>query len=401
LRLPSRDKLSLVSWLFYDFANSSYSAVIAAVVFPVYLVQRLAPSPQTGDLWWARAVSISMLLVAITAPFVGGIADLSGYRKRFLVIYSLFAILATASLSLSRDYGFFWAVGLFCVANFFVEGAIVFYNAFLPEVADKNHLGRVSGWGFGLGYLGSAISLFVAVVFVKKAQYALAFLSVALFFLVFSLPAFFFLKETSGVMSLKEAALTGWKKTLLALKRALSHKDFRLFVLSYFFFRDGINTIIAFSSIFAANTLGFSQTNLLWLYLLVQLSAMTGAMLFSLPTDYWGPKSVLLLCLSAWTGLCGWAYFVSAFGFWFLASLGGVFLGSTQAAARAMFSRFIPKGLEAEFFGLYGFVGKTSSVLGPLVFGTTVSLTGSERLAALSVAVLFVLGILLLLPVKE
>ncbi|RME65839.1 MAG: MFS transporter, partial [Nitrospirae bacterium] len=285
----------------YDFANSSYSAVIAAVVFPVFFVKHIAPTHEVGDIWWGRAVALSMLLVASTSPFAGGIADLSGYRKRFFIFYTLMSVLAITGLSFSEGLGFFWVVCLFIIANFFFEGGVVFYNAFLPEVAPKEKIGRVSGWGFGLGYLGSALSLLISIYLVKIGYYTLAFLSVGIFFFVFSLPCFFFLKETQGGFTLKEAALKGWTKIIHGLASAFRKRDFRLFLISYFFFRDGVNTIIAFSSIFAANTLGFSYEKLLYLYLLIQLTAMAGAFLFSWPTDQWGPKRVLVLCLLVWS----------------------------------------------------------------------------------------------------
>lgn len=395
------NRAELLSWLFYDFANSSYSAVIASVVFPVFFVKQLAPTPEVGDVWWGRAVALSMLLVAVTSPFAGGISDLSGHRKRFFLFYTILSILAVTGLSFSEKFGFWWALFFFAVANFFFEGAMVFYNAFLPDIAPAGKIGRVSGWGFGLGYLGSALSLLISIYLVKKEYHSLAFLSVSLFFLIFSLPSFVFLKEPQGMSSLKEAALKGWTKIIRSLGDAFARRDFRLFLLSYFFFRDGINTVIAFSSIFAANTLGFSYEELLYLYLLIQLTAMSGAFLFARPTDLWGPKRVLVLCLLVWSCLCIWTYYVSALQFWFVAATGGIFLGSTQSASRAMFSGFIPYGLEAEYFGLYSFVGKTSSVLGPVIFSTTVAATGSERLAALFIGGLFLAGLVLLLPVRQ
>ncbi len=232
-----KKRLRLIAWIFYDFANSSYSAVIASVVFPVYFVRHLAPSVETGDVWWGRAVALSMLLVALTSPFMGGIADLAGGKKRFLRIYTLSAILCIGGLVFSRPLGAVGGLLLFCLANFFVEGAFVFYNAFLPLIAERSHFGRVSGWGFAIGYVGSAISLYVSLQFLRLKGYEAVWLFVGVFFLLFSIPALILLPEPEGTMGIREAALHGWKRTVKRLREAFQKRDFKLFLLSYFLLR--------------------------------------------------------------------------------------------------------------------------------------------------------------------
>jgi len=181
-----KNKRQILSWCLYDFANSSYSAVIAAVIFPVYFVKVIAETPAEGDLWWGRAISLSMLLVAVTSPVVGGISDYAGMRKRLLVAYSLVCVVAVGLLLFIEKGMVFEAFLLIIIANIAMEGSLVFYNAYLPDIAPKDHQGRVSGWGFGLGYAGSVLALLIAMLFMKNGVIRFSWPMVSIFYLLFS-----------------------------------------------------------------------------------------------------------------------------------------------------------------------------------------------------------------------
>ncbi len=398
-----RNRRQIISWCFFDFANSSYSAVIAAVIFPVFYVSSIVGNASgQGDVWWGRAISLSMAFVALSSPLLGGIADYSGRRKRLLLFYTATCVLAVSLFTfLGKGMvieGFF----LILIANIGMEGGLVFYNSFLPEIAGREYQGRVSAWGFGVGYAGSILSLLIALPLVKAGRFAETWIMVALFFGLFSLPAFIFLpKDKKAGLSVIGSAAKGWTYFMSVLREIFGKSEVRKFMLSYLIYEDGVNTVIVFSSIFAATTLGFSSLELIGLYLIVQVTALVGAFVMARPIDVWGPKKVVTLSLMLWSTVAVAAYFIEAKAYFLiLASVAGLGLGTVQAASRAFFTQFIPLGRESEYFGIYSLVGKSSAVLGPLIFGY-ISLTfGSQRPAILAVSVFFVAGFILLRMVK-
>jgi UMF1 family MFS transporter len=393
----------VLSWCLFDFANSSYSAVIAAVVFQVYYINRVVGNESgRGDLWWGAAISVSMLAVSLSSPFLGGIADHAGLRKRLLVVYTYICVIAVASFSLLGPGAALAGFLLVVLANIGMEGGLVFYNSFLPQIAPPDHHGRVSGWGFGVGYAGSILSLLIALPLAKTGQFNAIWLMVALFFAVFSLPALLFLpRDRRTDMTAYEAGTVGARKAWETLKEIWSHREPRRFLIAYLIYEDGVNTVIVFSSSLAATTFAFDQAELIGLYLVVQITALLGAFLLSKPTDTWGPKKVVLLSLLLWSGVAVSAFFVTAkAAFWAVACTAGLGLGTVQAGTRAFFTQFIPQGKEAEYFGAYSLVGKSSAVLGPLVFGQVSLAFGSQRPAILSIAAFFVIGLVLLSRVR-
>ena len=398
-----KNRKQIISWCLFDFANSSYSAVIAAVVFPVYYVSAIVGNESgQGDLWWGRAISASMVFVALTSTLLGGIADYSGKRKRLLFIYTLLSVLAIASFVLLKKgmalEGFF----LIVLANIGMEGGLVFYNSFLPEIADREFQGRVSGWGFGVGYAGSITSLLIAFPLVKAGHYNAAWLVVSAFFLIFSLPAFMFLPpDRKTGMSISTSAVRGVRYLWSTFRKIWGDSATRKFLLAYLIYEDGVSTVIIFSSIFAATTLGFSPIELILLYIAVQVTALTGAFAMARPIDYWGPKKVVVLSLFLWSFVSVVAFFITMKAhFWILACVAGLGLGTVQAASRSFFTQFIPSGHESEYFGVYALVGKSSAVLGPLVFGYISSAFGSQRPAVLAMSAFFITGLLLLRQVE-
>jgi len=397
------DRRYVVSWTLFDFANSSYSAVIAAVIFPVYYAQYIVGNEAgLGDLWWGRALSASMAIVALTSPLLGGIADYGGLRKRFLFLYTTLAVLAIAALASLRQGMVSQGFVLILLANLGMEGGLVFYNAFLPRIAPPEFHGRVSAWGFGVGYAGSILSLLLALPLVRMGRFAETWIMTAVLFALFSMPAFLFLPpDEKSKSSVVEAAQKGFRYTLRNLKELWAGKERAKFLIAYLLYEDGVNTVIGFSSLFAATTLGFQPQNLIALYLVVQTTALIGAFLIATPIDRWGPKKVVILSLLMWTCVTTIAFFIrSQLQFWLLASFAGLGLGTVQAATRAFYTQFIPEGKEAEHFGVYSLVGKSSAIFGPLLFGQLSSTFRSQRPAILSVAAFFLAGMLLLGRVK-
>lgn len=397
------DRRQIISWCLFDFANSSYSAVISAVVFPVYFVSVIAGGTTgQGDLWWGRAISLSMAFVAITSPFLGGLVDYSGKRKRLLFLYTFLCVLAVASFSLLHKGMLLEGFVLIVLANIGMEGGLVFYNSFLPEITRDEYQGRVSAWGYAVGYAGSILSLLIVLPLLKNGRYNETWFVVSIFFLVFSLPAFFWLPhDRKNGLPVFVAAVRGGRYSLNTIKEMLKNRQIGKFMLAYFIYEDGVNTIIVFSSIFASVTLKFAANELILLYIIVQVTALIGAFIMAKPIDAWGPKKVLTLSLFAWSFVTVMAFFiVSKMHFWILASVAGLGLGTVQASSRAFFTQFVPVDHESEYFGMYSLAGKSSAIMGPLLFGTISSAFGSQRPAILAVSVFFIAGLFIVRHVK-
>jgi UMF1 family MFS transporter len=397
------NKKHIISWVLFDFANSSYSAVIASVVFPVYYVTSIVGNESgLGDLWWGRAISASMAVVALSSPFLGGIADYGGIRKKLLFLYTAISVSAIASLPFLHKGMVYEGFALIAIANLGMEGGLVFYNSFLPRIAPQEYQGRVSAWGFGTGYFGSIFALLIALPLVIRSQFEATWLMVAAFFALFSMPAFLFLpSDIKGNIPVARAGMTGMKQTFKTLKEIWGRKEARKFLFSYLIYEDGVNTVIVFSSIFAATTLGFKPQELIALYLIVQVSALIGAFVMAKPIDTWGPKKVVIISLLMWTSVATTAFFIQTkTEFWLLASFAGLGVGTVQAATRAFYTQFIPKEREAEYFGVYSLVGKSSAIAGPLVFGQVSSTFGSQRPAIFSLVFFFLVGMIILKYVR-
>ena len=398
----SLNKKHIISWTLFDFANSGYSAVIAAVVFPVYYANTIVGNETgLGDLWWGRAISISMAIVALSSPFLGGIADYGGFKKRFLFFYTALSVVAISSFSILEKGMALEGFLLIIAANIGMEGGLVFYNSFLPRIAPREYQGRISAWGFGVGYAGSIISLLFALLFIRSGHFDDTWLMVAVFFSIFSMPAFLFLPKDLKSDSMISSGIKGLRYTLTTLKEIWGRREPRKFLISYLVYEDGVNTVIIFSSIFAATTLGFRPEELIALYLIVQSTALLGAFFMARPIDLWGPKKVVIVSLIMWTSVATVAFFVQTkTQFWALASFAGLGLGTVQAATRAFYTQFIPEEKEAEYFGVYSLVGKSSAILGPIIFGQVSTTFGSQRPAILSIAAFFLIGLIILMTVK-
>jgi len=385
----------ILAWCLFDFANSAYSAVIVVAVFSVYFISHIVGNEHgLGDLWWGRAMSASLLLVVLTGPVLGALADRAGMRKRFFIAFTALCIGCIALFTTLQPGTVMRGVALIALANFAFESSQIYYNAYLPDIAPADRLGTVSGLGFAIGYLGSIVGLIVALPLVNAHQFNLLWLLVAAFFAVFSIPAFVALPPDRPQPE-KRVSVTQIVRDVLA------DPQLRRFLLAYFLYFDGVETTIIFSGSFAATTLKFAAPDLIKLFLAVQCSALAGALLLARPTDRWGAKRVIMLTLVLWIGVSAGAYFSQTKTiFVAVAVTAGLGLGSIQAASRALMASLIPPGKESEFFGFYALCGKSSAILGPLVFGTVSHLAGNQRAAVAALGVFFVAGLILLQRVR-
>jgi len=405
--VPASLRRTIVAWVLYDFANSAFAAIVLATIYPAYYANLVVGNAEgRGDFWWGLAVSTSMVLVALTSPLLGGIADHAGVRKRFLVWFSLASVAATALLATVGPGdvvgGFVLAVG--GMVTF--EAAFVYYNSYLPRIAPPEALGRVSASGFAVGYAGSLVAFVAAYPFAAVKAYWGCFLVAAAQFALFAIPAFVVLpSDTRRAVPLGTALARGARETLTTLREIVRDRDrveMRHFLTAYLVYEDGVNTVVAFAGVFAAKTLGFSFEEIIGLFMLVQISALLGSAAWAKATDRLGPRLVVRVTLVQWTLVTVLAYFVYAkWHFWVVAVLAGTGLGAVQAASRTFMATLIPPGREAEFFGFYSLVGKTGAVMGPLVFGgVSWLLPGNQRAAIVAVGLFFLVGLALLSRVR-
>jgi UMF1 family MFS transporter len=392
-----------VAWTLYDFANSAFAAIVVTAVFPPYFADLVVGNAEgLGDQWWGRLVSVSMILVAVGSPVLGGIADHAGTRKPFLVGFTLLSVAATALMATVGPGMVVWGfvVGVLGFVTF--EAAFVFYNSYLPRIAPATALGRVSAAGFAVGYAGSLVAFAVALPFARAEVYWACFLTAAAQFGLVAIPAFLWLPpDERQALGLRAAVARGLLETAGTL-REIVHEPARRpmlwFLLAYFVYEDGVNTVITMSGVFARTTLGFTFQDLIVLFLVVQVTALLGSVAWARATDRLGPRRVVRVTLVQWIAVTTLAYFVTAqWQFWLLAVLAGTGLGAIQAASRTFMATLIPQGREAEFFGFYSLVGKTGAIMGPLVFGeVSAAMGGNQRIAIFAVGLFFVVGLALL-----
>ena len=392
----------------YDFANSGYTTVVITAVFSAYFVAEVAGDAPWATFAWTAALAVSYALIMLTAPLLGAWADAHAAKKRLLAATTLGCIIFTAAMALVGRGDITLAITLVILSNFFFGSGENLIAAFLPEIARGEALGRISGWGWGLGYLGGLAALGICLAYVNDAQAAgspatvfvpVTMLLTAMIFALASLPTFLFLRERAlpqtGARVSIGAVFVGLLETLRTAHR---YRDLRRFLICLTFYQAGIQTVIALAAIYAQQAMGFTTRDTILLILVVNVTAAIGALLFGYLQDRAGHIRSIGIILVAWivTVLLAWRATDAAL-FWLAANCVGLCLGSSQSAGRALVGYLSPSGRLAEFFGLWGLAVKCSSILGPLSYGAVSWLSGGDhRLAILLTGGYFVVGLLLL-----
>ncbi len=398
-----KEKGRVFIWTLFDFANTSFSIIVVTFLYAVYFKKTVAGNEDIGDLYWSISTSIAMAITAFISPVLGAIADYSAGKKRFLLFFTLLCILGTASLYFIGPGQIFWGIFLFVLANVGFEAGLVFYDSFLPEITAPKNYGRVSGYGFGMGYFGSLATLAIIYPFIQASMIRESFPVAALFFLIFSLPLFFFLKEKRKKVLDKQSFVSiGFGRVWSTLTHLKHYKNLAIFLVAFFFYIEGVNTIIFFSGNYASTTLGFSEMELLIFFIVVQTTAIAGSVVLGIVADKIGQKKTIVITLFMWLATVTLAYFVyDKIGFYIVGLLAGAAMGSCQSTSRSLMSKLTPPEKKTEFFGFYSFFGKSSAVIGPLVFGLVSFISGDQRLAIISIAFFFIVGLLILTKVKD
>ncbi len=398
-RQPNRRR-EIFAWCMYDFANSAFPTLIITVAYSVYFKEIVAGGGGNADFLWGLSLSLAMIISVTITPPLSTIADSRSHRKRFLLLYTYVCVLATALLASVTTGMILAGMLLFIIATAAFESSLIFYNSFLPDVSTRKTIGKISGWGWGLGYLGGLLCLFLVKPFLAGGfspenlpLFRLSFVAVAGFYGLFSLPLIFWLREAPARPAEQQNPKGAFAELWRTLGEIRKTPGALRFLLAFFLYNDGIVTVISFSSIYAVSTLKFTMNEVLGLFIAVQVSAGIGAFTLGYLVDSWGPRKTILLTLANWCVVVIAAYFTSTKSVFLSVSLlAGLSLGSSQSASRALMASYIPGNRSAQSFSFYGVCGKMSSVLGPIVFGGVSALTGNQRLAILSVLVFFLLG---------
>ena len=400
-----KDRGKIFVWTLFDFANTSFSVIIVTVVFSKYFSNHVAG----GQNWiWGLAVSTSMVIAALLSPPLGAIADVSRNRKRFLLMFTLLSVICTLLMFFVQRGDILLGFVLFILANIGFEAGLVFYDAFLPNLTEKKNFGRVSGYGFAMGYVGALAVLLIVMFMLPESSspeyyyyIRLTFVVAAIFFFVFSIPLFLFIREpqTSEVIK-TDIIKSGIHKSFETFKNIFFRKKYpsiSRFLFAFFLYNDAIITIIAFASIFASNILKMTDEQVIIFFVIVQSTAIAGSFIFGIVSDHIGPKKTITITLVVWIVVVIGAFFVQTVSeFYIVGLLAGLAIGSSQSCSRSLMAMLTPKEREAEFFGFYdGLFGKSSAVVGPLVYGI-VSDISNERFAALAIGVFFVVGLFVL-----
>ncbi|MBK7593302.1 MAG: MFS transporter [Betaproteobacteria bacterium] len=395
----------------FDFANSGYTTVVVTAVFGAYFVSVVAADAAWGTLAWTLSLAVSYLLVMFTGPLVGAYADVHAAKKRLLMVTTLGCALGTAALATVGRADLALAIALIVVSNYCFGMGENLIAAFLPEIASGEAIGKVSGWGWSLGYLGGLLSLGLCLGYVSwatgrgvamEAAVPVTMLITAGLFALASLPTFLLLKERAQPQTGPGYAFQGALDRLrTTLRRARRFADLWRFLLCIVFYQAGIQTVITLAAIYAEQAMGFSTTQTLLLLIVTNLTASVGALVFGQVQDRIGHRATLATTLALWIGtvLLVWAA-QGTVVFWIGANLVGICLGASQSAGRALVGYLSPERHVGEFFGLWGLAVKLSSIIGPVTYGLVSWVSrGDHRLAILITGAFFVVGLALLFTV--
>ena len=407
-------KREVFGWAMYDFANSGYTTVVLTAVFNTYFVGVAANGASWGTFAWTMVLALSSLIVMVSMPALGAYADLRAAKKRVLLFTTVGCVVATAALALVGR-GDVWLAGVAIIlSNVFYSYGESIIAAFLPELARREAMGRVSGWGWSFGYFGGMLSLGLSLAYVLWAQgrglpatefVPVTMLITAAVYGVASIATFALLRERAVPQpaALQQAGLKASVQRLAETwRKARNHRDFCWLLASAAFYQAGISVVIALAAVYAEQVLGFKQADTMQLVFLVNIAAAIGAFGFGYFQDRMGHKRALAITLVGWIVMIALAVLATGPGlFWVAAVIAGLCMGSSQSAGRAMAGLFAPAPQLAEFFGLWTFATRLAAIVGPVTYGVVTLLTsGNHRLAILSTAVFFIIGLVLLVPLN-
>ena len=400
------NKRAVWSWAFYDWANSAYSTTVMAGFFPLFFKEYWADpnNPTHSTFYLGMANSIASLVVAALAPLLGSIADQGSAKKKFLTFFAFLGVIMTGGLWMVAQGNWQMAVLFYVMATIGFSSGNVFYDSLLPGLVSEERVDAVSSLGFGLGYLGGGLLFLVNVFMYLKPEIfgipdgataiKLSFLSVAIWWAVFTIPLILFVPEPKNyeTVDFNNAIRMGWVQLVQTFKEIRNMKVVGTFLLAYWFYIDGVDTIIRMAVDYGMS-LNFPGESLIIALLIVQFVAFPAALIYGRLASKIGTKMAIMVGIIAYSFITFLGYFMTEpWHFYVLAILIGLFMGGIQALSRSLYTRIIPPEKSAEFFGFYNMLGKFAAIIGPALMGTIALVTGSARLGILSILLLFILG---------
>ncbi|MBS5951340.1 MAG: MFS transporter [Clostridium sp.] len=404
-----------LSWALYDWANSAYSMTITSSILPMYfksVAEAGGMSSSNSTALWGYTISLSTLVISMLAPILGTIADYKGNKKKFFKTFFSVGVLATTLLAFVPANNPILLLICYGFALVGFSGTNIFYDAFLVDVTTKERMDKVSSSGFALGYIGSTIPFIISIAVVLLSQMKIlpislpiackiTFLITAVWWLVFTIPILKNVNQVYYIEPEKEPIKKSFERLLKTLKAIKSHKNIFIFLIAYFFYIDGVDTIIGMASSYGTD-LGISMVSLLIILLLTQFVAFPFTILYGRLAEKVGAKKLLYVGIITYIIICIYGYFITtALGFWILAMAVGSAQGGIQAISRSFFGKMVPKESANEFFGFYNIFGKFAAIIGPFLVAIITQATGQTRNGILSLIVLFVIGFFALGKVKE
>jgi MFS transporter, UMF1 family len=403
------------SWMFYDWANSAYSIIITTAVFPLFYkaaAMKAGVSASDSTAYLGYTIAIATFILAMLSPILGTIADYKGLKKRFFIFFFALGLISTATLAFIPSDQWLLLLTFYTLTAIGSSGSNVFYDAFITDVTTEERMNRVSSRGFGLGYIGSTIPFIISIAIIVLAQNEvlpfsttiaskIAFLITAVWWGVFTIPMLKNVYQRYGIEREPKPIVNSFKRLGNTIKEIRKYRALFLFLLAYFFYIDGVGTIITMSTAYGSD-LGISSTNLLIILFATQVVAAPFAILYGRLAERFTGKKMLYVGIGVYIIVCIYAYFLkTTIDFWILAMLVATSQGGIQALSRAYFAKLVPKNNANEFFGFYNIFGKFASIMGPLLVAITAQVTGNSASAVFSLVILFIIGISILFFVPE
>ncbi|KYG59830.1 MFS transporter [Planococcus maritimus] len=403
------------SWALYDWGNSAYSIIITTAVFPLfYKAAATDAGVELADstAYLSYTIAIFTFILAMLGPLLGTIADYEGMKKKFFTVFFLLGTISTAMLAFVPEGQWFWLLICYVFAALGATGANLFYDAFIVDVTTEKRMNRVSAFGYGLGYIGSTIPFALAILIILLAQNEvlplsvtnasrLAFLITAVWWALFSIPLFRHVKQHHFIKREASPVVQSFRRLNKTIREIRQYRALFLFLIAYFFYIDGVGTIISLSTAYGTD-LGLSATSLLIVLFATQVVAAPFAILYGKLSDRFTGKKMLYVGICVYIIVCVYAVFIETImDFWILAMLVATSQGGIQALSRSYFGKLVPKQNANEFFGFYNIFGKFAAITGPLLVGVTSQITGNSSLGVLSLVVLFIIGLVVLIFVPE
>lgn len=392
------------SWIMYDWANSAYSMAVTSSILPIYYASLTASrgiAESTSTAYWGYSTTIATLLVAFIAPILGTIADYKGNKKKFFTLFVILGVISTATLSLVGNGNYLFCLAIYIISTLGFSGSNLFYDSFLIDMTTEDRYNKISTLGFGFGYIGSCIPFIISIGVIMNAEKIglttvlatqLSFLLTAAWWFIFSLPMFKNAKQEHYIERDSQPIRASFKRLFRTFKKIKTYRNIVIFLIAYFFYIDGVHTIITMATKYGIEV-GLDSNTLMIALLVVQIIAFPFAILYGWLADKLSAKFMLLTGILIYIVITILGYLMdSAFDFWVVAVLVATSQGGIQALSRSVFGKLVPKENSAEFFGFYSIFGKFSAAIGPTIVAVFAMTTGNSRNGVLSLVILFIIG---------